>query len=171
MPDSELPNGSRALPWWKNTRGEWYVIAQIALFALVGMGPLLPDVALDLPAGLRIALIGAGLALLTSGGVLALAGLLALGSNLSILPHPKAGAALVERGPYTLVRHPIYSGVILGAIGWALLFRSPITLLIALVLLVFFDAKSRREERWLARAFPGYRAYQRRVRKLIPFVY
>lgn len=171
MPDFESLNSSHALPWWKNARGEWYVVAQIALFALVAVGPLLPDVALDLPAGLRNALIGAGLALLAGGGALALAGLLALDGNLSILPHPKAGAHLVERGPYALVRHPIYGGIILGAIGWALLFRSPITLAIALALLVFFDAKSRREERWLARAFPQYRAYQRRVRKLLPFLY
>jgi len=171
MPDSSLPNVSRVIPWWKNARGEWYVIAQIALFALVALGPLLPDAALDLPAGLRIALIGAGLGLLSIGGVLALVGMLALGNNLSILPHPKAGAELVESGPYALVRHPIYSGVILGAIGWALLFRSPVTLLLALALFVFFDVKSRREERWLARTFPRYSAYQRRVRKLIPLVY
>ncbi len=121
MPDFESLNSSHALPWWKNARGEWYVVAQIALFALVAVGPLLPDVALDLPAGLRNALIGAGLALLAGGGALALAGLLALDGNLSILPHPKAGAHLVERGPYALVRHPIYGGIILGAIGWALL--------------------------------------------------
>lgn len=171
MPDSSLPNDSRVFPWWKNMRGEWYVVAQIALFALVAVGPLLPDVALDLPAGLRIALIAAGLGLLSIGGVLALVGMLALGNNLSILPHPKAGAELVEGGPYALVRHPIYSGVVLGAAGWALLFRSPVTLLLALALFVFFDVKSRREERWLARTFPRYSAYQRRVRKLIPLVY
>jgi protein-S-isoprenylcysteine O-methyltransferase Ste14 len=35
---------------------------------------------------------------------------------------------------------------------------------------VFFDVKASREERWLAAAFPGYSAYQARVRKLIPFV-
>jgi protein-S-isoprenylcysteine O-methyltransferase Ste14 len=31
--------------------------------------------------------------------------------------------------------------------------------------------KARREERWLAEAYPGYAGYKRRTRKLIPFVY
>ena len=78
---------------------------------------------------------------------------------------------LVQRGAYGIVRHPIYSGLITGAFGWALLNTSVVTLIYASVLLVFFDIKSRREERWLARKFPEYAAYQRRVRKLIPFVY
>jgi protein-S-isoprenylcysteine O-methyltransferase Ste14 len=38
-------------------------------------------------------------------------------------------------------------------------------------LLVFFDLKARREERWLEEAYPGYGDYRRRVRKLVPFLY
>jgi len=166
-----MSNSTQRVSWWKNTRGEWYVIAQVALFALVAVGPLLPDGSPELPPALRAALILAGLALIGIGGLLALAGLLTLGANLSILPHPKPGATLVERGPYALVRHPIYGGIIAGAFGWALLHRSLATLLAAGLLLVLFDAKSRREERWLARCVAGYEAYRRRVRKLIPFLY
>ncbi len=69
------------------------------------------------------------------------------------------------------MRHPIYSGLIIGAAGWALINVSVITLVYALGLFVFFDAKSRREERMLAAKFPAYAAYQQRVRKLMPFVY
>jgi protein-S-isoprenylcysteine O-methyltransferase Ste14 len=39
------------------------------------------------------------------------------------------------------------------------------------MLFLFLDLKSRREERWLCAKFPDYPAYQRRVRRLIPFVY
>ncbi len=166
-----MPGAARRTPWWKNTRGEAYVAVQIVLFVLIAAGPLLPDLALGLPGGVRIGLAAAGVLLGVAGGALALAGVLALGDNLSILPHPKPGAEFIERGPYRLVRHPIYSGLILGAAGWALLHASPITLLGAGLLLVFFDVKSRREERWLARTFPAYSAYQRRVRKLIPYLY
>ncbi|NLE49956.1 MAG: isoprenylcysteine carboxylmethyltransferase family protein [Chloroflexi bacterium] len=166
-----MSHTSRPAPWWKNARGEWYVIIQIALFALVALGPLLPDVPLRLPFAANTALILAGLALLGFGGFLALGGLLALGTNLSILPHPKPGAQIVDRGPYALVRHPIYGGLIIGAFGWALLNRSVMTFGAAALLLVFFDAKSRREERWLVRVDPGYETYRQRVRKLIPFVY
>jgi protein-S-isoprenylcysteine O-methyltransferase Ste14 len=112
-----------------------------------------------------------GLVLGGIGMLLALGGLFALGTNLSPLPHPKEGAPLVETGVYGVVRHPIYSGLILGAAGWALLHGSLLTLVLAGVLFVFFDIKSRREERWLARQFPAYERYRTRVRKLIPFIY
>jgi protein-S-isoprenylcysteine O-methyltransferase Ste14 len=42
---------------------------------------------------------------------------------------------------------------------------------VGLLLLVFFDIKSRREEAWLLARFPAYRDYRRRVRKLMPFIY
>ena len=113
----------------------------------------------------------AGDVLIISGIVLGVAGVVGLGRNLTPLPHPKADATLVEGGAYSLVRHPIYAGLTFAAVGWGLLWRSPATLALAAGLLVFFDVKSRREERWLVKAFPRYAEYRRRVRKLIPFVY
>ncbi len=158
-------------PWWRGTRGEWYVIVQAGLLALVGFGP---TTGLGLapwgPPAAWVSL-GLGLILAGAGGWLALAGLLHLGANLTVLPHPKDDAALVETGAYSLVRHPIYGGLILAAFGWALLRGSPLGLIYGVILLVFFDLKSRREERWLAAKFAAYPAYQRRVKKLIPFVY
>ena len=108
---------------------------------------------------------------MVAGGALALAGVSRLGGDLSVLPFPKAGAPLVETGPYAIVRNPIYGGLILAAFGWGLFVNGWLTLLWALMLLVFFDMKSRREERLLCREFPQYAQYQRRVRKLIPWVY
>ncbi len=157
--------------WWKNKRGEWYVVLQTVLFALIALGPEGIDVKPDLPSGVRLLALGIGGLLAGAGLLLALAGLWWLGDNLSILPHPKDDAVLVQSGAYGVVRHPIYSGLITGAVGWALLNTSLMTLIYAGVLLVFFDIKSRREERWLSRKFPEYADYQRRVHKLIPFVY
>ena len=157
--------------WWKNSRGEWFVVFQTFLFALIAFGPGWIDVQPDLPDGWRIAAMVAGLALGGIGLTLAVAGLWWLGDNLSALPHPKDDATLVQSGPYRVVRHPIYSGLIVGALGWALMNTSLLTLVYAVILLVFFDIKSRREERWLARKFPDYAAYQARVAKLIPFIY
>jgi protein-S-isoprenylcysteine O-methyltransferase Ste14 len=158
-------------PWWKGARGEWYVIAQGFFFALVALGPRtwagLPEWAAPWD-GIGGA---AGLALMILGGLLSLAGVLHLGANLTALPHPKDEATMVETGAYALVRHPIYSGLILAAFGWALWRNGWLTLAYAALLLVFFDLKSRREERWLRRKFSGYADYQRRVRKLIPFIY
>ncbi|MDW8327204.1 MAG: isoprenylcysteine carboxylmethyltransferase family protein [Anaerolineales bacterium] len=158
-------------PWWRGTRGEWYVVVQVGLFLLVGFGPReLPGVSSWGPP-LSVFTLFIGLVLGGAGGLLALAGLLCLGANLTPLPHPKDDATLVETGAYALVRHPIYGGLSLAAFGWALVVASPLTLLYALLLFIFFDLKSGREERQLLRKFERYAEYQKRVRKLIPFVY
>ncbi len=157
--------------WWKGSRGEWYVVAQFILFLLIAFGPrTLPGMPAWPPPWSAAASILGGL-LIVIGGALALAGLLRLGPNLTPLPYPKDDATLVETGVYGLVRHPIYSGLILAALGWGLLVHGGLTLVYALLLFILFDLKSRKEEAWLRSKFPAYAAYQQRVRKLIPFVY
>ena len=94
-----------------------------------------------------------------------------MGSNLTAVPYPKEQGTLVETGPYRLVRYPMYFGGILIAFGWAFLVHGWLTIGFAIIMLVFFDFKSRREEKWLKAKFPGYGEYQKRVRKLIPFIY
>jgi protein-S-isoprenylcysteine O-methyltransferase Ste14 len=49
--------------------------------------------------------------------------------------------------------------------------NSLLAMLLTGVLLIFFDIKSRREEKWLQDKYSNYTAYQKRVRKLIPFIY
>ena len=161
-----------APPWWRGARGEWYVVIQGVLFALLAFGPRsLPGLPAWPPAVSRGAAAG-GAVLVTAGSLLALAGGLRLGPrNLTPLPYPKEGASLVEAGPYRLVRHPIYSGILCAALGWGLWMHAWLTLGFAALLFLLFDLKSRREERWLCERFPGYDDYQRRVRRLIPFLY
>lgn len=112
-----------------------------------------------------------GAVLMIGGGSFLLAGIVRLGRSLTPLPYPKVGAKLVQTGPFALVRHPLYSGGLLFAIGWALFVRGWLTLGYAALLFVLLDVKSRQEERWLSEKYPEYPAYQRRVRKLIPFLY
>jgi protein-S-isoprenylcysteine O-methyltransferase Ste14 len=157
--------------WWKGTRGEWYVFVQVVLVLLIAVGPRTWHGWPDWPfAGGWPASLG-GAALLIGGLCLAAAGAVRLGKALTPLPYPGAGAVLHETGPYRIVRHPMYSGVLLAAFGWALLCRGWLTLAYVLGGCVFIDFKVRREEAWLVERFPDYAAYQRRVRKLIPFVY
>lgn len=154
-------------PWWRGARGEWWVAGQGALMALLLFGPRGPS--LPLPAPVSLA---AGVLLMAPGLFLFAWGLLALGRrNLTPLPAPRAGGALVETGPYRLVRHPIYGGGAVFALGWALFVHGWLTLAFAAVLFLFIDLKARREERWLLDTYPGYPEYCRRVRKLIPFIY
>jgi protein-S-isoprenylcysteine O-methyltransferase Ste14 len=65
----------------------------------------------------------------------------------------------------------MYGGGFLLALGWGLLTASVPTLLCALLLVVFFDLKSRREEAWLGEAFPTYADYRRRTHRLVPWIY
>lgn len=158
-------------PWWKGARGEWYVVIQFGLFTLVAAGPRTWP---GLPAWShfwsRLGSVGGAL-LFLSGALLAVTGVVSLGRNLTPLPRPKNEATLVVTGAYRFVRHPIYSGLTAMAFGWGLWVHGWLTLGYALLLFVFFDLKSSREERWLREKFPGYDAYRRRVRKLIPFIY
>lgn len=158
-------------PWWKGARGEWYVIVQVVLFALIAFGPRYLPGAPEWPAPWFTVATVLGLALMIAGASLALAGVFRLGPNLTPLPYPRECSTLVRTGPYAVVRHPIYSGLILGGFGWGLYLHAPLTLLWALGLFVLFDIKSRKEEGWLTERFPEYAEYRTHVKKLIPFVY
>ena len=157
--------------WWKGSRGEWYVVAQLVLFVLVAFGPRTIARLPALSGFYAKAAMGFGIVLMAIGGGLIVTGIANLGRNLTPLPFPKEGGELVQTGAYSLVRHPVYSGVIALAVGWACTVRGPLTLAYAVLLFLLFDAKSRREERWLETKFPSYSEYRKRVRRLIPFVY
>jgi protein-S-isoprenylcysteine O-methyltransferase Ste14 len=151
------------------SRGEWWVVAQFILI------PLLLLVMWLAPRGWASPLdwIGriAGLLLFLAAAWLLLAGIRHLGSNLTPNPKPIDDGRLVQTGAYAVVRHPIYAGIIIGMLAVALFNNSVIGIIGALIVFVFFDQKSRREEAWLAEAYAGYAEYKRRTRKLIPFLY
>ena len=144
-------------------RGEGWVAIQAVLYGLLALagtaGPAWGD-----PWLVAGRLVGAGL-------VAAALGLVSLREVLTAAPRPVEGGRLIESGIYGLVRHPIYTGIIAAATGFGLVTASLPALLVALAFLLFFDLKARREEAWLLAAYPGYAAYRRRVRKLVPFVY
>lgn len=113
----------------------------------------------------------AGAVMMIVGAAVALAGARALGKNLTPLPKPAEKAQLVRHGIYAVIRHPLYSSVILVSIGWTLVWQSWPTLWVAITLVPFFHAKARYEERWLRRKFSGYADYERQVRRFIPWIY
>jgi protein-S-isoprenylcysteine O-methyltransferase Ste14 len=78
---------------------------------------------------------------------------------------------LVTTGIYRIVRHPLYSGVVFIAIAYSGWQWSLIHGIGAMVFLIFFDLKARKEEIWLKHKFPDYENYQSQVKKLIPWIY
>lgn len=153
------------------SRGEWWVVAQFALLPLLLAATLwLPVDSLWPPALSWFARIVGVLIAASAAGLFAW-GVVALGRNLTPNPKPLDDGHLVRTGAYAIVRHPIYAGVIFGMLAIGLFLNSIVGLLSAGVLFVFFDLKSRREERWLREKYPEYADYCRQTRKLIPFIY
>jgi protein-S-isoprenylcysteine O-methyltransferase Ste14 len=148
-------------------RGEgWVALQVILLVAIAGAGFIGPV----WNGPIRIVGVIAGVGLIATGIGLVTAGILQLRNQLTAFPKPVPGGRLIEGGVFGLVRHPMYGGGVLVAIGWGLVMASPIALGGALVLGVFFDLKSRREEAWLDEQFTGYAAYRWRTRRLIPWL-
>jgi protein-S-isoprenylcysteine O-methyltransferase Ste14 len=149
-------------------RGEGWFLLQLVFFGAIAVsgftGPAWSG-------WLLAAGIALGGVLVSCGGILALRGVLDLRENLTPFPKPLDNAQLVETGAYRLVRHPIYGGLILGALGWGLVRAAPLALLGAVALAVFFDLKSRREEIWLTERYREYPAYRNRTRRLLPWIY
>ena len=114
----------------------------------------------------------AGLALLVAGSDGRVGPMFLLGDRFTWPLAAQREHPLLTTGLYRHVRHPSYAGAWLGAIGWALLFRSGIGLALAALLFPFFDPVIRAEERSLRAEFgAAYDHYQRRTWRLIPFLY
>ncbi len=93
-----------------------------------------------------------------------------LGRNWGMPMTQKTEPELVTSGPYRLVRHPIYSGLLLGVLGTALA-TDLIGLIIVAVLGAYFYYSASVEEKNLTAAFPtAYPAYRTSTKMLIPFV-
>jgi protein-S-isoprenylcysteine O-methyltransferase Ste14 len=146
-------------------KGEGWVILQFIIFGILVLTARFNYV--DLPIWVRYS----GGVFLTIGGYLGTSGVIHLGKNLSPFPRPVESGSLITHGIYASVRHPIYSGLILGTLGWTLIISNIIGLIVVVILFVFFDAKSRREEMWLVERYPEYAEYRNRVHKLIPWIY
>jgi protein-S-isoprenylcysteine O-methyltransferase Ste14 len=93
-----------------------------------------------------------------------------LGRNWGMPMTEKEEPELVTSGPYRFVRHPIYSGIMLGVLGTAL--ATNISWLVVFgVIGAFFIFSARVEERLLTKTFPNaYPTYMTNTKMLIPFV-
>jgi len=111
------------------------------------------------------------LAVVAAGMAFAVWARLTLGRNWSGAVVRKEDHELVERGPYALVRHPIYTGLLAMLLGTLLLTGLVADLVVFVGVVVGLAFKAREEERLMLATFPSeYPAYRRRVKAIIPFV-
>ncbi len=107
----------------------------------------------------------AGLALAFAAGVWMLMSVIALGRCFGLLPEARG---LVIRGPYRLVRHPIYLGEITAVLGLSIASPSFRNSVVLAVFVVAQAIRMRLEEAALLHQFPAYQQYADSRPRLIP---
>jgi protein-S-isoprenylcysteine O-methyltransferase Ste14 len=113
----------------------------------------------------------AGFALTLAGCLFAIWARVVLGGNWSSQITLQQGHSLIEEGPYTLARHPIYLGFVLAFVGTVLVVGEVRALFGLVLILVRLAWKMSQEEKLMLQAFPSeYPEYRRRVKALIPGV-
>jgi protein-S-isoprenylcysteine O-methyltransferase Ste14 len=112
-----------------------------------------------------------GLVIFFLGLALAVWARVYLGRNWGMPMSEKADPELVTTGPYSTVRHPIYSGIILAMIGTTV--AVSLYWLVAVVLVgAYFIYSAEMEERYMAGRFPdAYPKYKQSTKMLIPFIF
>lgn len=89
----------------------------------------------------------------------------------NVTHRPKTDAPLVERGPYAVIRHPMYLAVLLVCGALVAAEPTPLRLGIGGLLLADLLVKMHLEEAALVEQREGYTAYRERTHRLIPFLY
>lgn len=172
------------LYWWISARDTKATVrletvgSRYRHIAPLVMGALL----IGLPA-LRLPVLGAYIlppdwAQYVIGVVLTIAGLgftvwarRTLGRNWSGLVTVKADHELIRTGPYALVRHPIYTGLLLAFVGSAIARDQWRAVLGLLMIVIGLWRKLKLEERWMTETFgEAYARYRQEVRALVPFL-
>lgn len=111
-----------------------------------------------------------GLALLLLGQGFAIWARVNIGQDWGSPMSTKEDPDLVTSGPYALVRHPIYSGIVLALVGTATALNWT-WLYAAGLVAIYFTYSASVEERYLTRCFPeSYPSYKRMTKRFIPLV-
>lgn len=137
-----------------------YVIIQIVFIIVIGItGPIVPK-----NIAILIGEVGGVLLMIWAIWTMRL-------SHLNILPDLKDNNRLITSGPYQLIRHPMYTAVLLVTL---MLVINHLTWWRAgfwLVLIVDLNFKFRYEEKLLLAKYPEYSDYISKTKRLIPFIY
>lgn len=91
--------------------------------------------------------------------------------NFNVRPEPKSGGVLVTSGPYRHVRHPMYLAGLVMMAGFCVGYGTPWRWAALAALAGVLGAKMVIEEAAMAARHPGYAAYARSTKRIVPFVW
>ncbi|MBX2828859.1 MAG: isoprenylcysteine carboxylmethyltransferase family protein [Flavobacteriaceae bacterium] len=140
-----------------------FVLAQFLLFAAY-FGMEWPLFSPEIPSWICYIFIG----LTVTGLLVVLLGILNLNENLTPFPSPKSNSTLISTGIYRYVRHPIYAGILLSMLSYALYSLSVFKLSVTAVLWMVLYFKSNYEERMLQDRFTEYKDYMATTGRFFP---
>lgn len=147
-------------------KNKYWVVIQTVLLLLILFWPL--KIKVLLPAIINYV----GMIFLIIGFILVMIAVKALKDNFKPSLKPRIGGKLITIGLYSIVRHPVYGAILISAFGFSLWMDDGARLILSACLLLFFDLKSRMEEKWLEKTYPEYNSYKKQVTKrFIPWVY
>lgn len=148
-------------------RGLYWVIGQFTLIIIIALAAVF-DPFKSTPS-LAFSVVGISCVIL--GIVCLVLAFQQLGASLTAYPKPLATGTLVTHGLYSIVRHPIYTGLLLGCVGVSLAAQSPVAGAVSVVLAIWLNFKANFEESWLMTRYTDYATYRTHTKKFIPFIW
>ena len=113
-----------------------------------------------------------GLLMTMAGVAFAIWARVTLGSNWSGMVTLKQDHALIRSGPYSLVRHPIYTGIAFAVVGTAIFYGEISGFIVIVAMLSVLLHKMRVEEQFMTEQFgAAYQEYGKKTKALVPFVW
>ena len=99
-------------------------------------------------------------------------GIIAMGiTKVSVFPTPAENAQLAVKGPYRVIRHPMYTGIVLMAGAMLAGYYTHLRLVVFLILCANQIIKLLWEEKMMIEKIPAYKEYMARTWRLLPFVF
>lgn len=141
-----------------------FVLIQFVLFALYVIDYNIFGADFEIQNWLKIGSIVLGFI----GAVVITFGIINLNDNLTPFPTPRRNSILISGGIYKYIRHPIYTGIILLFVAYALFSGSVGRVVITGILTLVFYYKSELEEKLLIERFPRYSDYKVATGRFFP---
>jgi protein-S-isoprenylcysteine O-methyltransferase Ste14 len=120
--------------------------------------------------GANAIVVEAGIAICAIGIALAIWARTHLGKNWGVPMSLRQEHELVTSGPYSFMRHPIYTGILIAMFGSGLS-EGPVSCALFFAFLIYFTYCAKMEEGTMAQQFPQvYPAYRKRTKTIVPFL-